>query len=281
MVEHKLGSEFDKPDRTAFNQQFVKKFIDELHVSMTLRPPDAKQVADLIAKAKKIQFVATLSIPLLQVWLRGGSAKPILVGSKDLDSLRDNAKARGILEKLADSTKLITRDDVIGWQDTHMDDGQLAFFADTIARMEADQQTQQERYDELKDLKFTSALPDGLRAELHSFTAKHSWEHYLKFVEDIDAAKADATVYDTYVKPGATLPVNLGAALQSPIDKAIAAQGKVAWVPARTLIVKLIDSKFIPDMRKDEMAKLGKELKRLKADIPEKKKAFAKAGGKL
>ena len=42
----------------------------------------------------------------MQVWLRGGKAKPLLVGSKDLDSVRDNAKARGILQKLADTTNL-------------------------------------------------------------------------------------------------------------------------------------------------------------------------------
>ena len=112
MAEHLLGSEFDKPDRIAFHLQFVKKFIGDLGVSMTLRPPDEKQFGELIVKAKKVQYVATLGGTLLQVWLRGGKAKALLVGSKDLDSVRDNAKARGILEKLADTTKLITRQQI-------------------------------------------------------------------------------------------------------------------------------------------------------------------------
>jgi hypothetical protein len=55
--------------------QFVKKFIDGLGVSMNLRPPDEKQFGELIAKAKKVQYAATLEGTLLQVWLRGGKAK--------------------------------------------------------------------------------------------------------------------------------------------------------------------------------------------------------------
>ena len=69
-------------------------------------------------------------------------------------------------------------------------------------------------------------------------------------------------------------------AIKAPIDKAIQTS-KVDWGPARKAIVKIIDAKFIPEMRKDELASAAKELKRLETAIPEKKKAFAKAGGKL
>jgi hypothetical protein len=56
-------------------------------------------------------------------------------------------------------------------------------------------------------------------------------------------------------------------------------QGRLG--PARKLVVKLIDASSIPEMRKDELASAAKELKRLETAIPEKKKAFVKAGGKL
>jgi hypothetical protein len=65
-----------------------------------------------------------------------------------------------------------------------------------------------------------------LRGEPRSCTAKHSWEHYLQFVEDIDESKADPLLYDSHVKPGASLPVNVGAPVQAPIAKAIKAGGK-------------------------------------------------------
>jgi hypothetical protein len=280
MTEHLLGNEFDKPDRIAFQLQFVKRFIDDLGVSMNLRPPDEKQFGELIAKARKVQYVATLEGTLLQVWLRGGKAKPLLVGSKDLDSVRDNAKARGILQKLADTTKLITPQQIYKWQETHYDEQELAFFRGTISEMESEQRKLKARHDALAGYKFDNKDSETLRKELHTFTAKHSWEHYLNFVEDIDKATADQTIYDTYVNSGAKFPVNLDGAIKAPIDKAIKTS-KVDWGPARKLVVKLIDAKFIPEMRKDELASAAKELKRLETAIPEKKKAFVKAGGKL
>lgn len=281
MNEHQLGNEFEKADRAPINQLYVKKFLDGLPLSMTLKSPPEKDIADLITKGKKAHFVATLELPLLQIWLKAGSAKPILVGSKDLDGLRDNGKVRDILNKLADTTKLITRDAVWKWHDTHYDDQELSFFAGTIGEMERSQAKLQVRHDALKGYKFDKRDAPGLRAELHAFAAKHSWEHYLQFVEDIDQPKGDTLIFDTYVKDGAKLPVNLGAPLVKPIAAAIKGNMKADWAAARALIVKLIDTKFIPDMRKDELAEAAKELARLKTAIPEKKKAFVKAGGKL
>ena len=280
MTEHLLGNEFDKPDRIAFQLQFVKRFIDGLGVSMNLKPPDEKQFGELIAKAKKVQYVATLEGTLLQVWLRGGKVKPMLVGSKDLDSVRDNAKARDILQKLADTTKLVTAQQIYKWQETHLDEQQISFFRGTISEMEADQAKLKARHAALSNYKFDNKDSESLRKELHTFTAKHSWEHYLNFVEDIHKAKADQAIYDTYVKSGASFPVNLDSAIKAPIDKAITTS-KVDWGPARRVVVKMIDTKFIPEMRKDELASAAKELKRLETAIPEKKKAFVKGGGKL
>ena len=146
--------------------------------------------------------------------------------------------------------------------------------------MESNQRKLKARHDALAGYKFDNKDSETLRKELHTFTAKRSREHYLNFVEDIDKATADQTIYDTYVKSGAKLPVNLDGAMKAPIDNAIKTS-KVDWGPARKLVVKLIDAKFIPEMRKDELASAAKELKRLETAIPDKRKEFVKAGGKL
>jgi hypothetical protein len=280
MGEHKLGSEFDKPDRASFQVQFAKKFIDDNGIKMTIRPVDEKELAAALAKTKKkAQIYATLDLPMFQLWVRIGTTK-LLIGSKDFDSLRDNGKEREVLNKLADSTKLITRAEVDKWHDTHYDSQELSFFAETIREMEESQKKLQKRHDDLKAFTFADKNATSLRGELHAFTKKHSWEHYLQFVEDIEDGKGGQQIFDTYVRDGATLPVNLPPEQKAALAKQLSSHSPPDFGPAKTLIVKLINAKFIPAMSKDEMASLTKELQRLKTEIPEKKKEFIRVGGK-
>jgi hypothetical protein len=280
MGEHKIGGEFDKADRLAFWLQHVKKFLSDNQITMTIKPPTDKELGDVLTKTKKkAQIYAVFDLPLLWMEVRIPGAKPFRIGAKDLDSLRDNAKQQEVMNKLADTTKLVTRAEVIKWHDTHYTKDELDFWRGTLSEMTESQTKLKTEVTALKAFKWGVDDPKHL-AQLHAYTKPRSWEHYLQFVDDIDAKIDDKKIFDKYVRPGAAFPVNLGP-LAAPLAKQLAANQALDFKPARALIVKLIDSKFIGDLRKDALPPLDKELTRLNGAIPKSKSDFVKAGGTL
>ncbi len=280
MGEHKIGSEFDKADRLSFWLQHVTRFLSDNRITMTIKPPPEKELAEVLTKTKKkAQIYAVFDLPLLWMEVRIAGAKPIRLGAKDLDSLRDNAKQQELMNKLADTTKLVTRAEVEKWHATHFTKDELAFWKDTLSEMIESQSKLKTEVAALKAFKW--GVDDPVRlAQLHAFTKPRSWEHYLTFVNDIDAKLDDKKIFDKYVKPGADFPVNLGP-LAAPLTKQLAAKQALDFKPARALIVKLIDHKLIGDMRKAALPVPDKELTRLNGAIPQSKSDFKKAGGTL
>lgn len=281
MSEDKIGGEFDRPDRlkVVYLPQ-VEKFCSGLKIKPTLRLPPDKELTDALAKAKgkKAQVYVNLDGSLLSFEVRIPGSKPIRLGAKDLDSLRDNDKQREILEKLADTTKLTTRADVEKWHSTHYGKEEISFFRGTIHEMMASRDKLQPQVAALKAFKF-DGKDAKLLAELHKHAKAHSHEHYLTFVEDIDAGVSPKAIFDKYIKSGASFPVNLPPAIAAPIEKAVSAGAKPDFGNARKLIVGVIDAKLIPDYRKEVLPDLEKELNRLKADLPGKITEFKKVGG--
>jgi hypothetical protein len=281
MSEDKIGGEFDRPDRLKVAwMPMVERFVSGLQIKPTMKLPTDKELGEALAKAKgkKAQVYVNLDGSLLWFEVRVPGSKPFRLGAKDLDSLRDNDKQREILEKLADTTKLTTRAEVEKWHSTHYGKEEISFFRETIHEMQESRDKLQPQVDALKAFKFAGKNAK-LIAELHKHAKAHSHEHYITFVEDIDAGVNAKAIYDKYIVAGASYPVGLPPAIAAPIAKAVAAGDKPDFGKARALIVGLIDAKLIADYRKEVMPPLEKELIRLKADLPGKITEFKKVGG--
>lgn len=281
MSEDKIGGEFDRPDRLKVAYMpLVERFVSGLKIKPTFKVPTDKELGDALAKAKgkKAQIYVNLDGSLLSFEVRIPGSKAIRLGAKDLDSLRDNDKQREILEKLADTTKLTTRAEVEKWHSTHYGKEEISFFRGTIHDMMSSRDDLQPKVTALKAFKFDGKNA-ALIAELHAHAKKHSHDHYITFVEDIDKGVAPKAIYDKYIAAGASFPVNLPAAIAAPIAKAVSAAAQPDFTNARKLIVGVIDAKLIGDYRKEVLPAMEKELNRLKADLPGKIAEFKKVGG--
>ena len=272
-----VGAEFDQADRlNVVWIETAKKLLRELGVTMTMKMPDEKKLQENIDKAKKKArlFITLVGTDKVTLDVRIGSGTPVLIGSVDLTAEKDMAKRREILNNLARKTGLITEKEVWKWQETHYDEVELAFFRGTIQQMEQDQVKFTAQRDMLNKLSFDGG---GMRHELKEWAAKKSWKHYIEFVETIDEGATPKKVFDTYVKEGAPQPVNLPAAMRQAIEHALANGQAPNFADARTLIVKMIDVKFISAFKKELLPPIVKEVERLRVDIPEKRKRYALA----
>lgn len=281
MSEDKIGGEFDRPDRLKVAYMpLVERFLNGLQIKPTLKIPTDKELGDALAKAKgkKAQVYVNLDGSLLWLEVRVPGSKPFRLGAKDLDSLRDNDKQREILEKLADTTKLTNRAAVEKWHSTHYGKEEISFFRQTIREMIDSRDKLQPQVTALKAFKF-DGQDATLRARLHVHAKAHSREQYLTFVEAVDAGGSAKAIYDKYIAPGASDPVNLPPAVAAPIAKAVSSGAKPDFSKARALIVGVIDGKLIPDYRKEVLPDLEKELNRLKAKLPGELAEFKKVGG--
>ena len=272
-----VGSEFDKADRLRVAWiETAKKLMREIGVTMNMKLPDEKKLQESIDKAKKKAqlYVVLTGTETLALEVRVGSTTPVQIGSVDLTAEKDMAKRREVLNNLAHSTSLITEKEVWKWHDTHYDDVELSFFRGTISEMESNQTKLTAQQAKLDKLTFDSG---DMRGQLKEWTAKKSWKHYLEFVENIDDGVTPKKIVDTYVKDGATLPVNLPGPMKQKIEDALAAGHVPDFADARKLIVKMIDLKFIPAFKKEFLPPIKKEVDRLRVAIPEKRKAYAVA----
>jgi hypothetical protein len=272
-----VGSEFDKADRLRVVWiETAKKLMREVGVSMNMKLPDEKKLQESIDKTKKKAqlFVTLVGTEALTLEVRVGSASPVQIGKVDLSAEKDMAKRREVLNNLARNTGLITEKEVWKWHDTHYDDVELSFFRGTISEMEINQAKLTAQRDKLDKLSFGSG---EMRGALKEWAARKSWKHYIDFVEDIDDGATPKKIVDTYVKDGASLPVNLPAPMKKKIEDALAAGGAPDFAAARKLIVQLIDVKIVTGLRKEMLPPIKKEVDRLRTAIPEKRKAYAVA----
>lgn len=279
-TSEKVGSEFEQADRTDFQLQFAKRLLSDVGVTMNLKAPDEKKLAESMKKSKKkAQVYLALDGQKLAVEVRVGS-EAFAVASIDLDAQKDVAKHREILENLARKTKLITEAEVWKWHEKHFDAVELSFFAGTIQQMEKDLVDNKKMHDRLSA--FTYDTDDvGLHNDLRDWARKHSWGHYIGFLEDIDHKKDGKKIFDTYAKEGAANPVNLPKPIVAALEHDIATSGAPNYAAARKLIATMVNIKFIGTMKKEQLPAIEKELARLKVRIPVERKKFVEVGGKF
>ena len=272
-----IGEEFNEASRLRVVWiEKAKNFLRENGVSMTLKLPEDKKLQEEIDKAKKKArlFLTLEGTSKLSLEVRIGTSVALPIGSVDLKQEKDFSKTRVLLTNLSQNTKLITKEEVWKWQETHYDETELSFFRGTISEMESDKTKLAEKRAQLDKLTVASG---AMRRELKEYAAKHSQKHYIDFVEDIDDGAAASKIIENYVKTGAKFPVNLPAAIKQKLEKTLADGGKPDFAAARADIAKLIDQKIIPKFKAEVLPPIKKELERLTKAIPEKKKAYEKA----
>jgi hypothetical protein len=268
-AKKKLVMKSDDPDRFPVMWDIVNKRVkNHFGIQMKVKEPDKADIAKLMEKAKKpfeLSYVVDKS--KFSVELQVGSKLEVL-GTFDLASEKDVVKRREMLQNLA-NFELVTDAELAAFDKANPDPKVAEAAKSDLRRLEMDLQG------DLADRKTIAAFTKydtGGRAGGWDMTAhlknwikekRPSWLHYIEFVEDVDAGKDAKQTFDHYAKDGAQYPINLPPAIQGPLEKAIAAGNKPDFKPARGLIVKMIDAKFIPPFRKERLALYDKDIKEM------------------
>jgi hypothetical protein len=162
---------------------------------------------------------------------------------------------------------LATKKDVDDFANAHPDPRDVAALDSDINRAEWD--LRGDTADAKAIAKFNN-YDSGERAGGYDVSAllkfwlqeKHqSWVHYVDFINDVDKGEDSKKVFETYMKDGASLPINLPKGVQEPVEHALANGGKPDFAPARKLIVGIVNQKFIPEFKKDRLALYQKDIK--------------------
>lgn len=266
-AKSKLQLKSDDPERYPVMLDIVSRRVgNRLGVQLKLTDPGKDAVAERMAKAKKpFELFYVFDKGVFSVELRIG-AKTDVLGK--LSIAAQGAKRRAILTEL-ELMELVTKADIEAFDKANPEPVDL-----DRARSEK-RDLEYELQGDVADRKTIAAwktYDNGGRAGGYDVSAllklwiqdkKPSWTHYIEFVDDIAAGKDDKQIFDRYVKDGAQYPVNLPPAQQGPLEKAMAAGKKPDFGPARGLIVKLIDTKFIPLFKKDRLALYDKSMKEI------------------
>ena len=275
-----------KPDRIRIQFESVKSDVNKwLGLKITLRQPDEDELGKLMDKTKKpAEFFYTVDGSKFTVDVRVGS-KVTVLGTADLNSSKDNPKGRETLVKLQ-ANDLVSKAELEAWDKAHPDPKVIDGIKSEISRLEMDMRS--DAADRGSINKFSS-YDDGGRAAGYDVSAllvewtkdKHkSWTHYMTFLDDVDKKGDPKAIFDTYMKDGAKLPINLPAKLLDPIEHAIANGTAPDFKAARALILKLVNTKFIPPFKKERVELYDKLLKENAVKLKALKKQLADAGGK-
>jgi hypothetical protein len=272
-AKKKLVMKSDDPDRFPVMWDIANKRVKaHLGIQMRVKEPDKADVAKLMEKGKKpFELYYTLDKSQFTVELKVGTKVEVL-GTFDLASEKDVAKRREVLQNLANN-ELVTDAELAAFDKANPDPKKAEEAKSEVRRLEMDL-----RHDmgDRKTIAAFTKYDTGGRAGGWDMTAhlknwiqekRPSWLHYIEFVEDVDNGKDDKQIFDRYAKDGAQYPINLPPAIQGPLEKALAAGKKPDFKPARALIVKMIDAKFIPPFRKERLALYDKDIKEMAAKL--------------
>jgi hypothetical protein len=283
----KLNRKVDDPDRIPIHWQGVSSMIKKnlAMPNISLKEPDEDKLKPLMEKLKKpAEFWFTREGNKFTVDVRVGPNKTVL-GTFDISTEKDRAKQKAIWDGLF-ANDLATRDDVAKFDQAHPDPKDVEALDNEIDRAQMD--LNGDTADAKTIAKFHNYDEDD-RAAGYNVTAllkywlqdKHqSWVHYVSFVEDVDKPEDAKKIFDTYMKEGASLPINLPKGVQEPIEHALANDGKPDFAAARKLIVGIVNQKFIPEFKKDRLALYQKDIKEETEKLNALKKKKAAMGGK-
>jgi hypothetical protein len=235
-------------------------------VKVMLKKPETDKILKAMAASKKsAELWAAFDGKKVTVEMRVGTSFKQPLGTLDIEGEKDIEKRRELLKKInAKDKKLFSDQDLYKFNNDHpekatVDDarGQVTALKPEIEKLHA-------KVTLLKNLTFDHCGSAELSREFSEWVEKKHWGLYLDFLHDVDAGGDSKKIYDTYIGDGkqqVAKPVNLDAATAGKIKQALDA-GKVPdFAVARAQILKVVDSKFVPEFKKETLPALEKELK--------------------
>jgi hypothetical protein len=230
------------------------------------KKPDMAKIEPLMKKSNKpAELFATCDIKKLTLDVRVGSAYKQVVGEIDFEKEKDIEKRRELMRKVMNKDpKLLSGMELGKWENLHPTPDQKDFAKRRIAETKPEVEKLKAKLNALKSLTYDHCGSEELKKEFREWVEKKGWGHYLEFVRDVDEGNDSQKIYDTYIGDGkqqVAKPVNLDAAMAGKIRQALAANQVPDFTPARTLIVKMVDIRFVGDFRKEALPKLTEELK--------------------
>ena len=245
------------------------------------KKPDMAKIEPLMKKTSKpAELYAMCDGKKLTLDVRVGTAYKQVLGELDFEKEKDTDKRRDLLKKLnAKNKKLFSDKDLYDYNTVHPEKATLDDAQAQVAGLKPEIEKLYAKVTLLKNLTFDHCGSVELSREFSEWVEKKHWGHYLEFLHDVDAGGDSRQIYDTYIGDGkqqVNKPVGLDAATAGKIRQALAA-GKVPdFSAARALIVKMVDSKFVAEFKKENLPGLEKELKHKEGYLGELNALIAK-----
>ena len=245
------------------------------------KKPDLAKIEPIMRKAKKpAELYATFDAKKLTVDVRIGTAYKQVLGALDIEGEKDIEKRRTILKTLNTKNKKLFADaDLYAFTKAHPDKETLDDDRAQVASLKPEIEKLKAKVAGLKNLSYDHCASAELSRGLRNWVESKHWGHYLAFLRDIDSGADSKTIYDKYIgeaKHPATLPVNLESHGAARIKQALDANQIPDFAAARAQIVKMVDTKFVPEYKKENLPALEKELKHKEQYLGELNQVLAK-----
>jgi hypothetical protein len=260
--------------------QAAQAFLSKRKINMSARKPNGGKIKPLMTDKKSAEFFVTLDGNKLALEIRVDKKSIETLGTLDLAAEKDIAKRRAIMQELF-SADLVSDGDWKKFQKTFPSPEEIEEWKSEAYSLGWDIKSDRASIKSLESLTYDTndSIANNLKSGgLAEFVKRKHWEHYLAFVDEIDGGADAKKIYETYVKDGASLPVNLPSSVQATIKKAIDAGSNPDLAPGRKCIVGIINSKFIPEFRKGVLAQWQTELSDKVKKLDELNKKIAGVG---
>ncbi|HZR16687.1 MAG TPA: hypothetical protein VFE51_05110 [Verrucomicrobiae bacterium] len=266
------------------NQNLAARNVVQNEIGIRVDDLDAKDYARLgqsMAKFKKsAEWVISFDGDWFAYYVRVGSdkASKIDISSVRLSEESDLEKRKKILSALV-ARKAAAQAQVDAFYKAHPDPEALAELKKQIDDLGNAVKTAEALIPRFQKFKFETDDP-GMFGGLETWTDKHSLSHYVEFLFLLKAPNDPQAIFDTYIKVGASLPVNLRDATRIAIERDLKAGKKPDFTHARAEILQVVDGKIIPAYRREAIAGINKQVAAQKKDLETLIQRYRAMGGK-
>lgn len=259
--------------------QVAQAYLSNRKIKMSTSKPNASKIKPLMTDKKSAEFYVTLNGNKLALEVRVDKKSVDTLGTLDISAEKDIDKRHAVMQELF-SAGLVSDDDWKKFQKKYPTSEELKDWKDEAYKLGWDIKGDRANIKSLGSLTYDTfdSIANNLKGGLAEYVKRKHWEHYLAFVDDIDSGVDAKKIYETYVKDGAKLPVNLPPPTQALIKKAIDSGSKPDLAPGRKCIVGIINNKFIPEYRKTVLAQWQTELDAKVKKLDELNKKIASVG---
>ena len=265
-------------------QNAVARSMVQNDIGVRVEDLDAKDFTKLTqamaATKKPAEWVVSFDGEWVSYFVRVGSkpADKIDITSVRISEEKDVAKRNKILAALL-AKKAATQAQVDAFNQAHPDPDALAALKKQIDDLNGRIKGIQVLIGQFKGTTFENASP-AFFGGLQRWTDKHSQSHYIDFLSDIQAGADAQGIYDKYIKPGASYPVNLTDGTRLAIENELKAGKKPNFAHARAEILHVVDGKIIPQYISETTASLHKQMAEDQKQVAALQHKYTAMGGK-